>query len=56
MLINNDTQEKDFNNRIGLSYDQENTIKILLEGNLKDTSYMFGFRGFMKMKIKFYKD
>ena len=54
MIINDDSHEKNFEKYITLIYDKENTIKILLEGNLKDASYMF--QSCENMKIKFYKN
>ena len=54
IFIDNNTQEMNYTKQISLSYNQEHTIKILLEGNLEDASYMFYSRKYMK--IKFYKN
>ena len=54
MLIDNNTQVYDFSKNVNISLDEEHTIKILLEGNLDDVSYMFAHC--KNMKIKFYKN
>jgi len=54
MFVDENTQEMDFSKDIYLSNNREHTIKILLEGNLEDASYMFEYKG--DMKIKFYKN
>jgi len=54
MFVDNNTQEMNYSKQISLSFNEEHTIKILLEGKLDDASHMLYSR--KNVKIKFYKN
>ena len=54
MFVDNNTQEMNYSKQISFSFNEEHTIKILLEGKLENASHMFYSR--KNVKIKFYKN
>ena len=54
MFVDNNTQEMNYSKQISLSFNEEHTIKILLEVKLEDASHMF--YSLKNVKIKFYKN